>query len=168
MIIAELYYKYIKKIEPPYYAKYSFLKIILKPLKKVYIHNIIPYCPFNKLRVLLYKLAGFRIGKNVSIGMKCYLDDMEPHLISIEDNAIISFEVCLVVHGRYQEHTPILVKKNSYIGCRATILSGKKGVVIGENSVIGACSLVNKSIPDNMIFAGVPAKIIRTIEKEKK
>lgn len=65
MIIAELYYKYKKKIEPPYYAKYSFLKIILKPLKKVYIHNIIPYCPFNKLRVLLYKLVGFRIGKSL-------------------------------------------------------------------------------------------------------
>lgn len=104
-------------------------------------------------------MAGFNIGKNVFIGMKCYIDDMEPQLITIEDNVIISFEVCMCVHGRFQQHTEIIIKKNAYIGCRSTILSGKKGISIGENAVIGACSFVNKSIPDGeSVYAGIPAK----------
>ena len=159
MKLAEFYYKNIKKTEVPYYAKYSFIKILSKPIRKIFIHNIIPYCPFNKLRVQLYRMAGFNIGKNVFIGMKCYIDDMEPNMITIEDDAIISFEVCMCVHGRFQKHTPIIIKKNAYIGCRTTILSGKNGITIGENAVIGACSLVTKSIPDGeSVYAGVPAK----------
>lgn len=49
MFLAEFYYKKIKKTDVPYYAKYSLLKIILKPIRKILIHNIIPYCSFNKL-----------------------------------------------------------------------------------------------------------------------
>lgn len=161
MWLVEFYYKKIKKTEIPYYAKYSFFKILSKPLKKILIHLITPYCPFNNIRVVLYKLAGFKIGKKVFIGMKCYLDDMEPQLITIEDNVIISFQVCLVTHGRNQGHTPITIKEKAYIGCRTTILSGKKGIEIGSNSVIGACSLINKNIPIGEVWAGVPAKKIR-------
>lgn len=160
MWLADFYYRKIKKIEPPYYAKYSMVKIIFKPIKKIFIHNIIPYCPFNKLRVSLYRMFGFKLGKNVFIGMKCYFDDMEPNFIEIEDNVIISFQCCFVIHGRKQEHTKILIKKNAYIGCRATILSGKSGVVIGRNAIIGACSLVNKNIPDDETWVGVPEKKI--------
>lgn len=167
MFLAEFYYKCIKKTEVPYYAKYSLAKIISKPLRKIFIHDIIPYCPFNKLRVALYKFAGFKIGKNVFIGMKCYLDDMESNLITIDDDAILSFEVCLVVHGRYQKHTPIHIKKNAYIGCRSTILSGKTGIEIGENAVVGVCSFVNKSIGNDCVYAGVPAKFIRKINEGK-
>lgn len=159
MLLAELYYKKIKRTEVPYYAKYSLLKIVSKPFRKIFIHNFIPYCPFNKLRVQLYRLAGSNIGKNVFIGMKCYLDDMEPNLITIEDNAIVSFEVCMCCHGRYQGHTPILIKQNAYIGCRSTILSGKNGITVGKNVVIGACALVNKTIPDGeVVYAGVPVR----------
>ena len=68
MFLAEFYYKKIKKTDVPYYAKYSLLKIILKPIRKILIHNIIPYCSFNKLWVSLYRMAGFNIGKNVLIG----------------------------------------------------------------------------------------------------
>lgn len=161
MFLAEFYYKYIKKTEIPYFAKYSLMKTISKPCRKILIHNIIPYIPFNSLRVTFYRYAGFKIGKNVFIGIKSYFDDMDPNLITIEDNVIISFETCFCVHGRNQKHTKILVKKNAYIGCRATILSGKTGITIGENSVIGACSFVNKDVPDNVTAVGIPAKQIK-------
>lgn len=164
MWLAEFYYKKIKKVDVPYYVRYSLTKIISKPIRKIFIHDIIPNCPFNGLRVKLYRMAGFNIGKNVFIGMKCYIDDMEPRLITIEDNVSVSFEVCIVVHGVYQKCTPIVIRKDAYIGCRTTILSGKKGINIGEHAVVGACSFVNKNIPENEIWAGVPVKKIGLVD----
>ncbi|BCD67956.1 galactoside O-acetyltransferase [Nitratiruptor sp. YY09-18] len=48
---------------------------------------------------------------------------------------------------------------------RATIISGKNGIVIGENSIIGAGSLVNKSVEDNVLVAGVPIKKLKRVKK---
>lgn len=42
------------------------------------------------------------------------------------------------------------------------------GVTIGKNSIIGAFSFVNKNIPDNVIAAGVPAKVIKKITPQSK
>ncbi|WP_158660377.1 DapH/DapD/GlmU-related protein [Limosilactobacillus fermentum] len=53
------------------------------------------------------------------------------------------------------------MKKNTWIGATATILSG---VTIGENAVVGAASVVTKDVPDNAVVVGNPAKVIRTIE----
>ena len=47
---------------------------------------------------------------------------------------------------------------------RCNIVSGKKGITIGENVIIGAGSLVNKNIPADTIAYGVPAKIKRENE----
>jgi len=55
---------------------------------------------------------------------------------------------------------PVIIEDNVFIGAHTTLL---KGVTIGENSVIGACSLVSKSIPPNQIWAGNPAKFIKAI-----
>ncbi len=38
------------------------------------------------------------------------------------------------------------------------------GVTIGENSIVGAFSLVNQDVPDNVIVVGVPAKVIKKIK----
>ena len=57
-----------------------------------------------------------------------------------------------------------LDKKGAYIGMRCSILSGKKGVIIGEGAIVGANSLVNKSIPNNTIAMGVPVKF-RTVHE---
>ena len=54
----------------------------------------------------------------------------------------------------------VIIEDNVFIGAHTTIL---KGVTIGENSVIGACSVVSKNIPANEIWAGNPAQFIRKI-----
>ena len=159
MYLAEQFYKKILKQEPPYYAKYSLGLILWKPIRKYLNVVIIPNIPFNNLRVILYRLIGFKIGKGVFIGMKCYLDDVAIKKIIVEDNVTISYGCYFASHGKGQRHTPILLKKGTYIGMRSSILSGKNGIVIGENVIIGANSLVNKSIPKNHIAFGVPIQI---------
>ncbi|MCI4666999.1 MAG: acyltransferase [Bacteroidia bacterium] len=57
----------------------------------------------------------------------------------------------------------VTIKKNARIGSHAVVMPG---VTIGENSIIGAFSFVNKDIPDNVIAVGTPVKIIRTIDQE--
>ena len=55
----------------------------------------------------------------------------------------------------------VLLKKNCKLGSHSVVFPG---VTIGENSIIGAFSFVNKDIPDNVIAMGIPAKIIKKIE----
>jgi acetyltransferase-like isoleucine patch superfamily enzyme len=55
---------------------------------------------------------------------------------------------------------PILIKRNAWIGAASTILPG---VIIGENAVVAAGSVVTKDVPSNTIVAGVPAKHIKNI-----
>jgi acetyltransferase-like isoleucine patch superfamily enzyme len=121
---------------------------------------IIPNTPFTSLRVAMYRWIGFDIGKNVFIGMKCYLDDVAVEKLTIEDNVTISYGCYFACHGKGQGHMPIVIKNGAYLGMRCNILAGKEGIEIGENSIIGAGSLVNKNIPANAKVAGVPFKII--------
>jgi len=64
---------------------------------------------------------------------------------------------------RSGEPLPILIKKNVWLGEGVKVL---KGVTIGENSIIGAGSIVTKNIPSNVIAAGNPCKIIKNIENK--
>lgn len=100
----------------------------------------------------------------------------EPYLISIGDDTTISFDCAFVTHDaatRVIRHLPdgnpetgyfgpIVIGKNCFIGCRTTILAN---VHIGDNTVIGACSLVNGDIPSGVVAAGVPCKILCTLDE---
>ena len=124
--------------------------------------KIIPHMVLNGWRIFFYRLCGYNIGKNVFIGMRCYLDDLEPHMLTIEDNVTISYGVFFACHGYGQQHMPITIKKGAYVGMRSSIISGKTGVTIGENAVVGACTLVNKDSPSGATAVGVPCRIIKT------
>jgi len=58
------------------------------------------------------------------------------------------------------DSTPTTIADNVWIGSRVVVL---KGVTIGSNSVIGAMSLVTRSIPANSLAFGVPARVIRSL-----
>lgn len=149
----------IKNEEIPYYWKYSLSTIVKKPLRKWMSAAVIPYIPFNELRVILYRLVGYKIGKGTFIGMRCYLDDMCFDLIRIGNNVTISYGVFFACHGRKQGHNPIVIEDGADIGMRSCIIARKDGgIIIGQDAVVGACSLVNKSVPTCAIVVGIPAK----------
>jgi acetyltransferase-like isoleucine patch superfamily enzyme len=159
MYLVEQFYKKILKKHPPYYAKYSIWTILWKPIRKYLNVVIIPNIPFSNLRVAFYRLIGFNIGKNVFIGMKCYMDDVAIGNTVIEDDVTISYGCYFACHGKGQKHTKITIKKGTYIGMRCSIISGREGITVGEEVVIGANSLLNRSIPTGSIAFGVPVKI---------
>lgn len=60
---------------------------------------------------------------------------------------------------------PINVGDNVWIGANVSVLPG---VTIGTNTIIGAGSVVNKDIPEGVIAAGIPCKVIRKITEQDK
>ena len=100
---------------------------------------------------------------------------MDPKLVKIHNNVVVAANVFFVTHDAirhvlinknnrfYQRNLgPIEVKDNVFIGLGTIIMPN---VVIGKNVIIGAGSLVTKNIPDNCIYAGVPAKKIGDFRK---
>jgi acetyltransferase-like isoleucine patch superfamily enzyme len=57
----------------------------------------------------------------------------------------------------------IHIGNNVWIGSNSTVLGG---VTIGNNAVIAAGSVVTRDVPENTVVAGVPAKVIKEVQKE--
>jgi acetyltransferase-like isoleucine patch superfamily enzyme len=128
------------------------------------------------------KIGAFvEIQKNASVGRNCKISS---HTficegVRIEDNAFIGHGVMFIndsyprstaADGKLQTEAdwkvePTLVKKGASIGSGATILSK---VVIGENAIVGAGSVVTKDVPPNAVVAGNPAKVLRYITEESR
>lgn len=169
-LLASTYEKITGK-KAPYYYNYSPLTIISKPIRKFVAQVLAPNCPFNCIRILLYKLCGFKIGKHTFIGMKCYLDDMCYDLLRIGSNVTISYGVYFACHGKRQGHVPIVIEDGAYIGMRACIIGRNNayvlegGTTVHKNAVIGACTLVNRDVPEGATAVGVPCRIIDRNDK---
>ena len=101
-----------------------------------------------------------KIGKYVDIGAFTYIN--AKYGVEIEDNVQIGSHCSIYSHSTIDNKKgKVVIKKNAKIGAHSVIMPG---VTIGENSIVGACSFVNKDIPPNVVALGIPAKVI----KEKK
>lgn len=95
--------------------------------------------------------------------------------IRLGENIFIGPRVCIYTAGHAIDPVerlkpeaiakPVTIGKNVWIGGSSVILPG---VTIGDNVVVGAGSVVTKDIPANVVIGGNPAKVIRTIEVNKK
>ena len=152
----------------PYYARYPLWLILWKPIRKYLNVVVVPNIPFNCVRIFLYRIVGYHIGRNVFIGMKCYLDDIEPKKTHIADNVVISYGCYFTMHGKGQSHTDIRILDGAYLGMRVNVVAGHEGVSIGRGCIVGAGALVIKSIPDGCTAVGVPARVIKSRELPEK
>lgn len=127
-------------------------------------------------------LIDFYRGKGVRIGNGCifrypytvHIDTMRPSLITIGDNVDMNrnfgikahdfgHRVFIPLYGEFLSSSgKVTIGSNIYFGTDVTVL---KGVTIGDNCIIGAGSIVSKSIPSNSVAAGVPCRVICTIEE---
>lgn len=126
------------------------------------------------------KIGAFvEVQKNVIIGKSCKISS---HTficegVIIEDNVFVGHGVTFI-NDLYPRATnpegglqteddwkvvPTLIKKGASIGSGSTILCN---VTIGENTIVGAGSVVAKDVPPNSIVAGNPARILRRIKDE--
>jgi acetyltransferase-like isoleucine patch superfamily enzyme len=105
------------------------------------------------------RVFGMDIHPSVQMSLSAKLDMSFPRGVHVGENSFLAFESRILCHDRTRGlylHTR--VGRNCFIGGRSLILPG---VEIGDGCVIGAGSVVTKSVPPGCIAAGNPAKVIR-------
>jgi acetyltransferase-like isoleucine patch superfamily enzyme len=154
-----------------------FKKSMLKLCKKKFYH----FDDTAEFRAGAYAVACSKIsiGKRVIIRPGTHLFGEAHNLevsIKIEDDVLVGGGVQFYVSNHafdnpdipiidqgHSDPQPIVLKKGCWIGGNVILLPG---VTIGENSIVGAGSVVTKSIPDRVVAVGVPAKVIKSIGKD--
>ncbi|MFH1391998.1 MAG: acyltransferase [Candidatus Diapherotrites archaeon] len=113
----------------------------------------------TKYNWLVQHKNGFVLGEKTDIGAFTYIN---------AKNGVEIKEFCQVGShcSIYSESTidgkngKVILEKNSRIGSHTVIMPG---VTVGENSIIGAHSFVNKDIPANVVALGCPAKVVKKL-----
>lgn len=101
--------------------------------------------------------ASIHATERVTIGRRCLIAanvtiiDSDGHGVDPDERALSN-----------PVSRPVTIEDNVWIGMNALIL---KGVTIGKNSVVGAGSVVTRSIPPDSVAAGNPARVVKTLEK---
>ena len=145
----------------------------MKTSKNWVIWNRIPL----NCRARLWRLVGCKIATNVNIGYDVYFDVPQAHHIVVEEKVWIASRVLILAHKRDLSNyyvgddinvqpyiiKDVIIRRGAHIGMNSVLLPG---VEIGEGAIIGAGSVVTKSIPAWTVACGVPCKVIRKLEKK--
>jgi len=116
----------------------------------------------TKFNWMVQNKNGLKLGYKTDIGAFTYINAKNG--VIVEDFVQIGSHCSLYSESTIDNKVgQIKLKKNCKIGSHSLIMPG---VTIGENAVIGAFSFVNKDVPDNVVAAGVPVKVIKKIEGE--
>lgn len=142
-------------------------------IKKKLLKLVAKQLPGCGLRIRLLRMCGYEIGDSVYIGEDfIIIDDLDETQLrlAIGDRASISPRVTFVMHTQPNEsrivpyvnsHTgSIVIESDAWIGTGAVILPN---VTIGEGAVVGANSVVTRSVAPYTVVGGVPARKIKDV-----
>ena len=133
----------------------------------------------NLIKELLYRLRGdYTTEKLISMGMTVgtnfkrlhgvILDPAHCWLITIGDNVTMAPRVHILCHDastkqflNYTKIGNVTIGDNVFIGAESVVLPG---VTIGNNVIVGANSTVTHDVPDGVVVAGSPAKVICSLD----
>lgn len=147
------------------------LKRIISILEFYYVNRS------GSAKINYLRKQGAKIGKGTKLNCSTNAFGTEPYLIEVGEMSYFSAGVQMFTHdggvmvlnhlGFFGEKNMdkmgrIKIGNNVYIGTNALILPD---VAIGDNCVIGAGAVVTKSIPSGSVAAGVPAKVICSLEE---
>ncbi len=129
-------------------------------------------CPLVSGRILLYRLMGVRLGRDVYVGFDVEFDTNHPELIEIGNHVTISHRCIIASHMATNVDTPlqriyppraaaVKVGDGTWI-CTGAILV--PGVTIGENSVVAAGAVVTRDVSPNTLVAGSPARPVKHLD----
>ncbi len=135
------------------------------PFRRILANKLFKSCGKN---FVAEENVRFNVPDNIEIGDNVFLNrgvfiDSKGGLI-LGNSIVITEGVTIFTHSHTEHdhviriYAPVIVKDYAKIYSNSTILPG---VTIGKQSIVGACSLVDKSVDDNALVAGVPAKKIR-------
>ena len=109
---------------------------------------------------MVQNLDKFILGKNTDIGAFTYIN--AKFGVEIRDEVQIGSHCAIYSYSSIDNKSgKVILEKNCRVGSHSTIMPG---VTIGKNTVIGAHSFVNESIPSNVVAVGSPVSIIKEIQ----
>lgn len=116
------------------------------------------YGIYRKLYLKRLVKRGLTLGNNFQLEKGANIDAVFPKLIAIGNNVTLAKDVYVLAHDgstkkllNYTRCSKTTLKDNVFVGTKSVIMPG---VTIGKNSIIGACSLVNKDVPAGEIWGG--------------
>ena len=123
-------------------------------MKKKWKKPIIKHGKPTKYNYIVQYPENLKLGRNFDIGTFTYINCR--YGIEIQDDVQIGSHCSIYSHSTIDEKKgPVILKKSCKIGTHSTIMPN---VTVGEKSIVAAYSFVNKNIPKNQIWAGIPAK----------
>lgn len=149
------------------------VKIRIKFAKTWFFHSLAYSSPLPSWTIKFQRMRGVKIGKNCHISPYVLIDLLHPELIKIEDNVTISSNSMIFAHinpsaneflkkhGYPRTVKPVTIKNGAVISVGCIIIAG---VTIGENSIVGAGSVVAQDVPDYCVVVGNPARVVKKIE----
>lgn len=118
--------------------------------------------PSFRLKSWMYRtFLRAQVHPQAAVGLEVTFDVFFPHLITIEQDAIVGYRTTILCHeyaADFYRIGPVVIKRRATIGANCTLLPG---VIVGEGATVSAMSLVNRDIPPGELWGGVPVRRIR-------
>ena len=121
---------------------------------------IIKHGKFTKYNYIVQYPKGLKLGRNFDIGAFTYINAR--YNITIGDLVQIGSHCSIYSHSTIDSKKgTVVLEKNCRIGTHSTVMPN---VTVGENSIVAAYSFVNRDIPKNEVWGGVPIKRIKKLK----